>query len=261
MTENLETMIRLDGQVALVSGAARGIGRACARLLARAGAKVAVNYRSAEEQARTLVEEIGAAGGEARAYRADVAVRAEVERMAEAVRRDLGPIDILVGNAGISTGENKPAESLSEAGWDRTFAVNLKGMWYACSALVPEMKRRRKGRIILISSTSGITGEPFAADYAATKGAVTSLARSLARDLGGYGVTVNCVSPGWIDTDMTVTELVGEHREKIVSLLPLGRIGTPDEIAGPVLFLASDLATYITGQDLIVDGGDMPPWT
>jgi 3-oxoacyl-[acyl-carrier protein] reductase len=254
-------MIRLDGQVALVTGAARGIGRACALYLGRAGARVAVNYVSAEARARTLVEEIRAAGGEARAYRADVASRAEVERMVETARRDLGPIDILVANAGISTGENKPPEQISEAGWDRTMSVNLKGMWYVCSAVVPGMKERRRGRIVLIASTSGITGEPFAADYAASKGAVVSLARSFARDLGPYGVTVNALSPGWIDTDMTVAELAGEHREKIVQALPLGRIGRPEEIAGPVLFLCSDLASYVTGQEIVVDGGDMPPWT
>jgi len=254
-------MIRLDGQVALVTGAARGIGRACSRLLAQAGARVAVNYRSAEEQARTLVEEIGTAGGEARIYRADVAARAEVDRMVEAVRRDLGPIDILVGNAGMSSPQTCVAEELREESWDRTLDVNLKGMWLCCAAVIPEMKRRRRGRIVLISSTSGITGEPFSPDYAASKGGVLSLTGSLARDLGAYGVTVNSVSPGWIDTDMTVTELVGEHREKIVRLLPLGRIGRPEEIAGPVLFLVSDLASYVTGHNLIVDGGEMPPWT
>jgi 3-oxoacyl-[acyl-carrier protein] reductase len=254
-------MIRLDGQVALVTGAARGIGRACAAMLARAGARVAVNYRTAEEQARSLIEEIRAAGGEARAYRADVASRPEVDRMVEALRRDLGPVDILIANAGIATGENRPAEELSEAGWDKTLAVNLKGMWHCCAAVIPEMKKRRRGRIVLVASTSGITGEPFAADYAASKGGVVSLGKSLARDLGPFGVTVNCMSPGWIDTDMTVTELAGERREKIVRQLPLGRIGAPGEIAGPVLFLVSDLASYITGQNLVVDGGDMPPWS
>ena len=254
-------MIRLDGQVALVTGAARGIGRACAAHLARAGARVAVNYRSAEAQARALVEEIRAAGGEARMYRGDVVSRAEVDRMVEAVRRELGPIDILVANAGISSPHVGSAETLPEAAWDLTLDVNLKGMWHCCAAVSAEMKERRKGRIILIASTSGLTGEPSSADYAASKGGIISLGKSLARDMGAYGVTVNCVSPGWVDTDMTSTELVGEHREKIVSLLPLGRIGRPEEIAGPVLFLASDLASYVTGQNLIVDGGDMPPWT
>ena len=254
-------MIKLDGRVALVTGAARGIGRACAKMLAQAGAKVAVNYRAAEDHARSIVDEIRGSGGEARAYRADVAVRTEVDRMFEAARKDLGPIDILVANAGMDPGETTPAEKLSEKGWDRVMDVNLKGMWFCCSAVIPEMKKRRSGRIILIASTSALTGEPFAAGYAVSKGGVISLSGSLARDLGAYDVTVNCISPGWVDTPMTETELVGEHREKIVQALPIKRIGKPEEIAGPVVFLASDLSTYLTGQNIVVDGGDWPPWT
>jgi len=254
-------MIKLDGRVALVTGAARGIGRACAKMLAQAGAKVAVNYRAAEDHARSIVDEIRGSGGEARAYRADVAVRTEVERMFEAARKDLGPIDILVANAGMDPGETTPAEKLSEKGWDRVMDVNLKGMWFCCSAVIPEMKERKRGRIILIASTSALTGEPFAAGYAVSKGGVISLGGSLARDLGAYDVTVNCISPGWVDTPMTETELVGEHREKIVQALPIKRIGKPEEIAGPVVFLASDLSTYLTGQNIVVDGGDWPPWT
>jgi len=254
-------MIKLDDQVALVTGAARGIGRACAQMLARAGARVAVNYRAADAQARTLVDEICKSGGEARAYRADVSLRPEVDRMIEEVRADLGPIDILVANAGIYPPESGPAEELSEESWERTLDVNLTGMWHCCRGVIPEMKQRRRGRIVLISSTSALTGEPLGAGYAASKGGVISLGASLAHDLGPYGVTVNCVSPGWVDTDMTADDLVGEQREEITRQLPLGRIGTPEEIAGPVLFLASDLATYVTRQNLVVDGGEWPPWT
>ncbi len=254
-------MASLAGRVVIVTGAARGIGRACAKMLAQAGARVGVNYRAAEDHARTLAEEIRKAGGEARVYRADVAVRSDVERMVEAVRNDLGPIDILVANAGIDPSEPVPAEELSEEGWDRTMNVNLKGMWYCCTAVIPEMKKRRRGRIVLFSSTSALTGEPFAAGYAASKGGVISLGGSLARDLAPYGVNVNCISPGWIDTPMTEIDLAGEHREKIVNEIPLKRIGRPEEIAGPVLFLASELSSYITGQNLVVDGGDWPPWS
>ncbi len=254
-------MIDLDGQVALITGAARGIGRACAKLLAQAGARIAVNYCKAEGPAETLVEEIREAGGEARAYRADVAERSEVERIIKRVRVDLGPIDILVANAGIYPPESGPAEELSEEHWHRTLDVNLTGMWHCCRCVIPEMKQRRTGRIVLISSTSALTGEPTGAGYAASKGGVISLGASLARDLGSHGVTVNCVSPGWVDTDMTADDLIGDQRNEIVRQLPLGRIGTPEEIAGPVLFLVSDLASYMTGQNLVVDGGDWPPWT
>jgi len=254
-------MIELDGQVALVTGAARGIGRACAKLLAQAGARVAVNYCNAEGPAQTLVEEICNAGGEAHAYRADVAVRSEVEHIVQKVRVDLGPIDILVANAGIYPPESGPAEELTEEHWHRTLDVNLTGIWHCCGSVIPEMKQRRTGRIVLISSTSALTGEPVGAGYAASKGGVISLGASLARDLGSYGVTVNCVSPGWVDTDMTADDLIGDERDEITRQLPLGRIGTPEEIAGPVLFLTSELASYITGQNLVVDGGDWPPWT
>jgi 3-oxoacyl-[acyl-carrier protein] reductase len=255
------TVIEFDDQVALVTGAARGIGRACAQMLARAGARVAVNYRAADDQAHALVDEIRESGGVARAYRADVSVRPEVDPMIAAVRADLGPIDILVANAGIYPPESAPAEELSQEHWDRTLDVNLTGMWHCCRSVIPEMKQRRRGRIVLISSTSALTGEPVGAPYAVSKGGAISLGASLARDLGSYGVTVNCVSPGWVDTDMTSDDLVGEDREEITRQLPLGRIGTPEEVAGPVLFLASELASYVTGQNLIVDGGDWPPWT
>jgi len=254
-------MIQLGGQVALVTGAARGIGRACAKRLAQAGARIAINYYEAEDRAQAVVDEICKVGGVARAYRADVAVREEVEHIVAQVRADLGPIDILVANAGIYPPESGPAEELSEEHWRRTLDVNLTGMWHCCRSVIPEMKRRQTGRIVLISSTSALTGEPVGAGYAASKGGVISLGASLARDLGAHGVTVNCVSPGWVDTDMTVDDLTGDAREEITRQLPLGRIGTPEEIAGPVLFLASELASYMTGQNLVVDGGDWPPWT
>jgi len=254
-------MIELEEQVALVTGASRGIGRACGRLLAQAGARVAINYREAEAEARSLMDEIRREGGDARAYRADVSMRSEVESMVAKVREEFGPIDILVANAGIYPPESKPAEALSDEHWGRTLDVNLTGMWHCCRSVIPEMKGRRSGRIVLISSTSALSGEPVGAGYAASKGGVISLGASLARDLGAYGVTVNCVSPGWVDTDMTAEDLVGDEREAIERQLPLGRIGTPEEIAGPVLFLASGLASYMTGQNLVVDGGDWPPWT
>ena len=246
-------MIDLTGKSALVTGGARGIGRAVCLMLARAGASIAVNYRVESPSANLLVDEIEAAGGEAFALSADVSQRADAEMIVDETVARFGGIDILVNNAGIW--KSSPIEEMSDGEWDEMIGVNLTGTFNCIRAAVPPMKEARAGRIINISSTAGQRGESFSAHYAATKGAVISLTKSLAVELAPFGILVNCVAPGWVVTDMTRDDLLGARRESILQTIPLSRAGTPDEIAGAVLYLASDLATFVTGEILNVNGG------
>jgi len=246
-------MIDLTGKSALVTGGARGIGRAACLMLARAGASVAVNYRVESPSANLLVEEIEAAGGEAFALSADVAKRADAEMLVDETVARFGGIDILVNNAGIW--RSSPIEEMSDAEWEEMIAVNQTGTFNCIRAAVPPMKEARSGRIINISSTAGQRGEAFSSHYAATKGAVISLTKSIAVELAPFGILVNCVAPGWVVTDMTRDDLLGARRESILQTIPLARAGTADEIAGAVLFLASELSTFVTGEVLNVNGG------
>jgi 3-oxoacyl-[acyl-carrier protein] reductase len=246
-------MIDLTGKSALVTGGARGIGRACCLMLARAGASVAVNYRVESPSANLLVDEIEGAGGEAFALAADVTKRDEAEMLVDETVARSGSIDILVNNAGIW--KSSPIEEMSDGEWDEMVGVNLRGTFNCIRAAVPPMKEARSGRIINISSTAGQRGEAFSSHYAATKGAVISLTKSLAVELAPFGILVNCVAPGWVVTDMTRDDLLGARRESILQTIPLARAATPDEIAGSVAFLSSELATFITGEILNVNGG------
>jgi len=246
-------MIDLTGKSALVTGGARGIGRACCLLLARAGASVAVNYRVESPSANLLVEEIESTGGEAFALAADVTKREDSEMLVDEVVARFGSIDILVNNAGIW--KSSPIEEMSDSEWDEMMDVNLRGTFNCIRAAVPPMKEARSGRIVNISSTAGQRGEAFSSHYAATKGAVISLTKSLAVELAPFGILVNCVAPGWVVTDMTRDDLLGARRESILQTIPLARAATADEIAGSVLFLSSELATFITGEILNVNGG------
>jgi 3-oxoacyl-[acyl-carrier protein] reductase len=246
-------VIDLTGKSALVTGGARGIGRAVCLMLARAGASIAVNYRVESPSANLLVEEIEAAGGDAFALSADIAKRPEAEMMVDETVSRFGSIDILVNNAGIW--RSSPVEEMSDGEWDEMIAVNLTGTFNCARAAVPAMKQARSGRIINISSTAGQRGESFSSHYAATKGGVISFTKSLAVELAPFGILVNCVAPGWVVTDMTRDDLLGARRESILQTIPLARAGTPDEIAGAVLYLASDLATFVTGEILNVNGG------
>jgi 3-oxoacyl-[acyl-carrier protein] reductase len=246
-------MIDLTGKSALVTGGARGIGRACCLMLARAGASVAVNYRVESPSANLLVDEIESAGGEAFALAADVTKRDEAEMLVDETVARFGSIDILVNNAGIW--KSSPIEEMSDGEWDEMVGVNLRGTFNCTRAAVPPMKEARSGRIINISSTAGQRGEAFSSHYAATKGAVISLTKSLAVELAPFGILVNCVAPGWVVTDMTRDDLLGARRESILQTIPLARAATADEIAGAVAFLSSELATFITGEILNVNGG------
>jgi 3-oxoacyl-[acyl-carrier protein] reductase len=248
-------VIDLRGKAALVTGGSRGIGRACCLALARAGARVCVNYRLERPSAELVVQRIEEGGGEAFALAADVADRTEADMLVDEAVDRFGRLDVLVTNAGIWKGSL--IEEMSDGEWREMLGVNLDGTFHAIRAAVPHMKEARAGRIVTISSTAGQRGEAGHAHYAATKGAVISLTKSLAPELAPFGITVNCVAPGWVETDMTAEDLAGPRGDSIRATIPMGRAGTPEEIAGAVAFLASDLAGYVTGEILNVNGGSV----
>jgi 3-oxoacyl-[acyl-carrier protein] reductase len=245
--------VDLSGQAALVTGGSRGIGRAAAVFLARAGADIAFNYTQNEKAAAKTMEEIEKTGQKGLAVRVDVSRFDAVKKLVDQTVKKFGRIDILVTNAGIW--EGAAIEKMSPEKLARTVETNLYGTFYPITLCVPHMKKQKSGNVITISSTAGQRGEAFHSHYAATKGAVISLTKSLAPELAPFGIRVNCVAPGWVDTDMSHAALVGKERKKILSAIPLGRAGTADEIAGAVLFLASGLSAFITGEILNVNGG------
>jgi len=246
-------MIDLNGKSAVVTGGSRGIGEACSRLLARAGARVLINYRVERASAERLVASIVADGGEAIAVGADVSLADEAEMLVgEAADRFGGP-DILVNNAGVWKGS--PIEEMTDGEWNEMIGINLTGTFNVIRAVVPYMKAAKSGTIINISSTAGQRGESGHSHYAATKGGVISLTKSLAVELAGDGIRTNCVAPGWVETDMSRQALEGDEGPAIRRAIPLGRPGRADEVAGAVLFLASGLSTFVNGEVLNVNGG------
>jgi 3-oxoacyl-[acyl-carrier protein] reductase len=248
------TDLQLRGRVALVTGGSRGIGRAIVDLLAAAGAHVVVNYVNGEQAAEATASAARARGVEALAVRADVANPLEADKLAQAAIAKFKRIDILVCNAGIWTGA--PLDQMSEQLWDMTIDVNLKGTWSVCRAVVPQMKKQRSGKIVIISSTAGQRGEANYSNYAASKGAQIAFTKSLADELGEWQINVNAVAPGWVDTEMTKEALGDSHeRERIAGTIPLRQIAKPEDIAAPVVFLCSDWARHITGEILNVNGG------
>ncbi|MBC7186664.1 MAG: 3-oxoacyl-ACP reductase FabG [Calditrichaeota bacterium] len=247
-------LIDLSGKVVLITGASRGIGAAAAELFARAGAQVVVNYFRQKTAAEEVVERIRAHGGKALAVCADVSERPQVEAMVREAQEAFGTIDVLVNNAGIWT--YGAIAEMDEQVWRETMRVNLDSVFYCCRAVVPLMIARGGGRIINVSSTAGQRGEAFHSHYAATKGAIISFTKSLASELAAHNILVNCVAPGWVDTDMSA-EALRQEGDKICTTIPLRRAGTAMEIAGAIVFLASDLATYITGEILNVNGGSV----
>ncbi|BER91788.1 SDR family NAD(P)-dependent oxidoreductase [Atrimonas thermophila] len=248
-------MGNLSAHVALVTGASRGIGRACALALARAGAKVAVNYRKNRERAEAVVAEIEKQGGVALAVQADVSDSSQIERMVSKVQEKLGIPDILVANAGVGDTAYSGAWNLEELSWDRMIAVNLKGVYLCVRALLPYLIEKRWGRIIAISSTSGITGGTSGIHYAASKGGVIAMCLALARECAPFGITVNVVAPSKIDTELLHSVTPPEKLPELLRKIPVGRLGRPEDIARAVLFFAEEEADYITGQVLTVSGG------
>jgi 3-oxoacyl-[acyl-carrier protein] reductase len=240
----------LAGQIALVTGASRGIGRAIAEALAASGAKVVVNYASSADAAAEVVEGIEAAGGQAWAQQADVANEMEVEAMVKEVLEREGRVDVLVNNAGIT--RDGLLMRMKTADWQSVIDLNLTGVFLCTRAVSRTMLKARSGRIINITSVVGLMGNPGQANYSAAKAGVIGLTRSTAAEFASRGITVNAVAPGFIATDMT-SDL---NAEPILAAIPLGRLGQPEEVAGAVRFLAADpAAAYITGQVLAVDGG------
>ncbi len=249
MTEAGTGVPELAGQVALVTGGSRGIGRAVAQALAEAGARVAVVARDVG-RARAVAAELPGEGH--RGYGCDVADGAAVDALIKAVEGDFGSLDILVNNAGIT--EDNLVLRLSDEAWDRVLDTNLKGAFNLIRAAARGMMRRRSGRIINIASVVGLTGNKGQANYAASKAGLIGLTKSVARELAARGVLCNAVAPGFIDTEMTAA-LPEAARTALLGQIALGRLGRPEDVAGVVRFLAGPHASYITGQTLVVDGG------
>lgn len=248
--------LQLRGRVAVVTGGSRGIGRAIVELLAELGAHVVVNYVSDDEAAQETVNAAAGKGVEAISLRADVASLSEAQRLINTTIERFKRIDILVCNAGIW--EGSPVEQMTEELWDRTLDINLKGTWAVCSAVVPRMKEQRAGKIVILTSTAGQRGEANYSNYAASKGGQIAFTKSLAAEVADWGINVNAVAPGWVDTEMT-REALGddEQRRSIAAAIPLGKIAAATDIAGPVAFLCTDWARHITGEVLNVNGGSV----
>jgi 3-oxoacyl-[acyl-carrier protein] reductase len=242
----------LAGKTAVVTGASRGIGRAIAEELARRGAKVVVNYAKDEAGAQAAVEAIKAAGGEACARQADVSDHKAAEGLIKAAIETYGSVDILINNAG--TTRDMVIMMMPEADWDIVIQTNLKSAFNCSKAAVKGMLRKRAGRIINITSVSGIAGNGGQTNYSASKAGLIGLTRALAREVGARSITVNAVAPGFVPTALT-NDLPAELKDASLKQIPLGRWGTVEDVAHAVAFLASDEAGYITGQVLSVDGG------
>jgi 3-oxoacyl-[acyl-carrier protein] reductase len=242
------TTIDLTGKTAFVTGSTRGIGLAIARALHGAGAKVAVVGRDTD-RARSVAGELG---DRAAGVACDVAVAEQVEAALSAAETALGPVDILVNNAGLT--RDNILLRLTEADWDAVLDANLKGAFHTTRAAIKGMMKRRSGRIINVTSVVGLSGNKGQSNYAASKAGLIGFTKSVAKEYAGRGILANCIAPGYIETDMT-SGLPEAAKATLLQGIALGRLGRPEDVAGMALFLASDLASYITGQVLVVDGG------
>ncbi len=249
-------MIDLSNRVAVVTGGSRGIGAAAAEMLARAGADLAITYRKDQASAQRVAMKINALGRNCIIFRNNVTDLGECKRIAREIVDAFHRIDILVNNAGIW--EDGSIDRLSSGEWQKTIDINLTGTFNWCRVVVPLMKRRRFGKIVNISSTAGQRGEAFHSPYGASKGGIIAFTKSIAPELIPFGIWVNCVAPGWVDTDMTASALrKGHQRDEILRSIPRGRIAMPEEIAGPIVFLVSPLADNVVGEVLNVNGGSV----
>jgi len=246
-------VIELTGKNAIVTGGSRGVGRATALMLARAGASVGIAYRNREAEAGEVVDECRAHGVHAWARAGDLSRPEDVEALFARGDDEFDGLDICVGNHGIWPPMDAPVAEMTDERWHATMGVNLDSVFYTCRAAARRL--RDDGRIVLVSSTAGQRGEAFHADYASTKGAMISLVKGFCIELAPRGITVNCVAPGWIDTEMSASAFEGDARARIASGIPIGRIATAEDVAGPIVFLCSELARHVTGEILNVNGG------
>jgi 3-oxoacyl-[acyl-carrier protein] reductase len=252
--------LSVAGKVALITGGSRGIGAATVKMFCAAGARVLFNYQKAREAAEKLVSECGR--DFCTAVQAELSSPADAEKLVQATAEKFGRLDCLVANHGIWPPQDAPIDEMTNEQWRKTVAVNLDSVFGLVKHSVAQMKRQSpggdsvRGRIVIISSTAGQRGEAFHCDYAATKGAVISMVKGLSTELARDGIYVNCVAPGWVATDMAAPALNDPPtREKVFATIPLRRVGTPEEIAAPILFLCTAHAGFITGEILNVNGG------
>jgi 3-oxoacyl-[acyl-carrier protein] reductase len=250
--------LSLDGRVALITGGSRGIGAAAVRMFVKAGARVAFNYQKAKAQAETLVRECGEKN--CAAIACNLAGTDAARDLIAATTQRFGGLDILVANHGVWPPDEVPVDRMTDEQWRKTLSINLDSVFSLVKYSVSEMKKTASSEspshIVLISSTAGQRGEAFHCDYAATKGALISMVKGLSTELAPHHIYVNSVAPGWVDTDMSKPALQDpKTAEVVLSKIPLGRVGTPDELAGPILFLCTPLAGFITGEVFNVNGG------
>ncbi len=250
------SMISLAGKAALITGGSRGIGAAAVKIFAQAGADVVFSYHRNRAAAALVEAEARKHGTRVEALKADLGKMADARCLVKFTLDRLGKLDILVANAGIWNADDLPIEKMTEREWDAMLRANLKSVYSVCHFAAAPMIAQRSGRIIAVSSTAGQRGEAFHTHYGASKGAIISFVKGLATELSRHNILVNCVAPGWVDTDMSAPVLHTKKGWKFASsAIPLGRVATPEEIAGPILFVASDLATFIQGEVLNVNGG------
>ena len=251
-------MISLAGKAALITGGSRGIGAAAVKLFAQAGADVVFNYHKAKDAAMQVEQEAHKHGTRVEAFKADVSRHADNKKLVDHCIARLGRLDIVVANAGVWNQEDLPIEKMTEKQWDEMMRINLKSVYSVIHFSVPQMIKQKSGKIIPISSTAGQRGESLHTHYGASKGGIIILKKGLATELARHNILVNCVAPGWVATDMSNPVLDTKAGQKMAAtVIPLGRAATAEEIAGPILFVASDLANFMTGEIINVNGGSV----
>jgi 3-oxoacyl-[acyl-carrier protein] reductase len=252
-------MISLAGKAAVVTGGSRGIGAATVKLFAQAGADVVFNYHRNREAAAHVEQEARKHGTRIESFKANLGKMLDAKKLVEFAHKRLGRLDILVANAGIWNPTDAPIEQLAEPEWDEMIRVNLKSVYATIHRAVPHMIAQGSGRIVTVSSVAGQRGTAFHTHYSAVKGAIISFTKGLAVELASHNILVNCVAPGFVDTDLVKSDAKNNARIKaLVAAYPLKRMAKPEEVAGPILFAVSDLATFVTGEVININGGSFP---